>query len=552
MKNTMRDLANTCVNASGTIVKTGESSEKNRILEQVSLKKASENHKSRLVHMHDLEFYDSTYNCIGVRAVDLIREENVTFRGAIRRLNRGIIALTNVQAGGIGFLNFDTDMERYVSNETVEELAEEFRELFCDLNVFSRKGCEKAYVTFNFGLGHTENARKVAFALLEAYSMGDENGKPFVFPNLVFKMKNVINVNPDAPNYDLFLAALKLTSKRMVPTYFNCDSESNKGANPARIGIMGCRTRVVDNQYGENSGLNRGNIACVTMNLVQLAYQSVGNVELFFKKLSQTMDEAKDSLLHRYNSLLENGNFSEVYRMGVYKDSETRNPQMIFRNGTLSIGFIGLWDALSVIYQKEWHSIADMEPYLEEAYHIVNYMRTMTNAYAIKTGLNFSLLASAAEGVTGNFAKYDALHLGKGKQVADKGYYSNSFHVPVNVETDYIEKVQFEGRFHHLCNGGSITYVELDEIPDGNIEAVKEIVEYAYRNDCNYIGINFPLDNCQECDYVGKIQQKCPCCGSNNVRRLRRVSGYLAEVDRFVQGKKYELFDRRGHKNLGS
>ena len=161
--------------------------------------------------------------------------------------------------------------------------------------------------------------------------------------------------------------------------------------------------------------------------------------------------------------------------------------------------------------------------------------------------MNFSLLASAAEGVSGNFASYDMKHIGKGMYVSEKGYYSNSFHVPVDVEADYTEKIHFEGRFHHLCNGGSITYIELKEMPYGNQEAIKEIIEYAYMNDCNYIGINFPMDNCNECAFIGKISDRCPKCGSNNIRRLRRVSGYLAEVDRFVKGKKFELFDRLNH-----
>lgn len=360
-------------------------------------------------------------------------------------------------------------------------------------------------------------------------------------------MQSLINVNEGTQNHDVYLAALKSTSKRMVPTYFNCDSSSNKTADPTKIGIMGCRTRVVDNLYGEKSGLNRGNVACVTVNLVQIAYQSVGNMELFLNLLRQVMNDAKKSLIYRYNVMLENADFSEVYRMNIYKDSESKNARLIFRNGTLSIGFIGLWDALSVVYRKEWNSIEDMEGYLEEAFHVVNFMRTIVNSYVKETRLNFSLLASAAEGVTGNFAKYDLTHKGKGMAVAEKGYYTNSFHVPVNVKTDYIEKIRFEGKFHYLCNGGSITYIELEEMPDGNIEAVKEIVEYAYNNDCNYIGINFPLDNCCDCDYVGRILQKCPSCASRNVRRLRRVSGYLAEVDRFVQGKKFELMDRVNH-----
>ena len=546
-QNVQRNLANSNMNASAVIVKAGEDAEKKRILSSVVPEKARIAHETKLIHMHDLEYYDTTYNCLGVNVADLIGNMEVSFSMALRQISRAIISLTNIQSGGIGFLNFDTDMAFYVKEESVDELSDELRELYMDLNSFSRKGCEKAYVTFNFGLGCSDAARKVSFAMLKAYEMGDEYGKPFIFPNIVFKMQASINVSGESPNYDVFLAALKSTAKRMVPTYFNCDSSCNKMADSTQIGIMGCRTRVVDNLYGEKSGLKRGNVACVTINLVQIAYQSTGNIELFLDLLRKVMNDAKDSLIYRYNILLSKADFSYVYRMNIYKDSESKDASLTFRNGTLSIGFIGLWDALSVIYHKEWNCIEEMENYLDEAFHIVSFMRMIVNSYVKETKLNFSLLASAAEGVTGNFAEYDSIHMGKGMAVAEKGYYTNSFHVPVNVKTDYIEKIRFEGRFHHLCNGGSITYIELDEMPDGNIEAVREIVEYAYNNDCNYIGINFPLDNCCDCDYVGKILQQCPCCKSRNIRRLRRVSGYLAEVDQFVKGKKFELLDRIYH-----
>ena len=542
-----RDLANSSMNASGVIVKAGEEFEKGRILSEVVPEAYKKAHQQRLYHMHDLEFFTTTYNCIGVNVSDLLGAGAYTFRAAVRKLSREIVALTNMQSGGIGFLNFDADMSAYVGEESAQELAEEFRELFLDLNVYSRKGCEKAYVTFNFGLDESRKGRAVSLALLYAYGMGDGQGNPFIFPNLVFKLRQGSNVREGTANHDIYREALKSTARRMVPTYFNCDSLSNRGADPAKIGIMGCRTRVVDNLYGEKSGLQRGNIACVTLNLVQIAYGFAGDAEGFILRLKEVMDEAKESLVFRFQTLMEQADFSEVYRRRLYKDSEHGDAKLAFRNGTLAIGFIGLWDALSVIFGRRWSKVSDMEEYLDEAFHIILVMREKTDFYTKACGLNFSLLASAAEGVSGNFASYDALHEGKGMEAAEKGYYSNSFHVPVNVAADFIEKIQFEGRFHHLCNGGSITYVELDEMPEGNVEAVQEIVEYAYVNDCNYIGLNFPLDNCNSCGHIGRMGGCCPCCGSADIRRLRRVSGYLAEVDRFVTGKKFELLDRVGH-----
>lgn len=542
-----RELANLNMNAAGTIVKAGTNSEKERILQQIVPAQYAENHNHCLCHIHDLEYYDSTYNCIGVRAGDLIGTDPLSFKKAIRKLHRGIVQLTNMQSGGIGFLNFEDDMQEYVGGETQEELAEELHELFCDLNMFSRKGCEKAYVTFNYGLCTSENGRRVAKAMLSAYEKGDENGMPFTFPNLVFKMKADVNMSDDAPNYDIFVESLRLTSKRMVPTYFNCDSKANRFADASKIGIMGCRTHVVDNLYGKKSGLNRGNICCVTINLVQLAYDSVGDLQAFQKKIEREMEHARDLLIHRFKTVTDRGDFRELIQMQIYKDANSHNAETMLRNGTLSIGFIGLWDSISVVFREPWDSIETMKKYQDIAYHLVNFMRRTIEHYTVESGYNFSLLASAAEGVTGRFAEYDRKNHGRKFDIANKGYYTNSFHIPVDVQCSYMDKIDLEAPYHELCNGGSITYIELDEVPENNIEAMEEMVNYAYQKECNYFGINFSLDTCKDCGHLGKILGPCPKCGSTNITRLRRVSGYLAETDKFTNGKKSELLDRVSH-----
>ena len=219
----------------------------------------------------------------------------------------------------------------------------------------------------------------------------------------------------------------------------------------------------------------------------------------------------------------------------------------MLKTGTLSIGFIGVWDAISVLHNIDFAQIEEMTPYKEEAFAIIKKMRSIVDSYRKEDKLNFSLLASAAEGVSGTFAEYDLKNLGKDTAVCNKGYYTNSFHVPVFVEADYIQKIDFEAPYHALCNGGCITYVEMEEMPGNNVEATQEVVEYAYNSGCNYIGINFPLDNCNDCGYIGRIADKCPDCGSENIRRLRRVSGYLAEENRFTNGKRKEMKLRKAH-----
>lgn len=541
------DLANRCFNASGILVVEGQNYRKSHILNEVVPKLYAQKHKECTYHMHDLENYDVTYNCIGVRVEDLLGKKTRTLRNALRELNRKIVDLANCQSGGIGFINFDSDIKAYITNETDNDIREEFHEFFLDLNNFSRRGCENPYVTLNFGLDTIPIAQRVSLLLLDAFERGDEMGNPLIFPNLAFKLKSGVNVEEDTPNYCVYQRALQVTAKRMIPTYFNCDSPINKGVAATEIGIMGCRTRVVSNINGREGAKNRGNVACVTLNLVQMAYQAKGNRNVFYELLEENLQSAKEALLHRFDTLCQRGTFDAFYENGYYLNSEKHNAYEMLKNGTLSIGFVGLWDAIQTLYNKKFANAEDVNEYLEEGYKIIQHMNDFTENATLKEGLNFSVLASPAEGVTGRFAQYDSEHLGRNHFTSEKGFYTNSFHVPVDLPIHYREKIEIESRFHALCNGGSITYIELKEMPGRNIEAVQEIVEYAYQNGCNYIGINFPLDNCLNCNYIGRMVDECPICASKNIRRLRRVSGYLAEENSFTKGKKKEVKMRVSH-----
>lgn len=545
--NKMIELANRKGNVSGKVVDAGQDYRKRYVLESVIPEKYAKKHSMSTCHIHDLECYDIAYNCIGTSVEALIGKRERSFRGMLRALHRAIVDLTNNQSGGIGFIQFDSDAAAYVANESDEDIVEAFCEFFWDLNMNTRKGCEKPYVTFNLGLDTGAKGRRVSRLMLEAYEKGDEKGNPLIFPNLVFKMKRSVNVAESAPNHDLYLQALRVTSKRMVPTYFNCDSSSNKMFGADSIGIMGCRTRVANNINGQEGALNRGNVACVTLNLVQMAYLSNGDIRNFYSILDENLEDAKAVLLHRFHWLCEYGDLEDVYVKAYYLEAEKHDAYEMFKNGTLSIGFIGLWDAVSVLVGESFASASQLYAHYELAYEVIGRMRSFTDKATECEHLNFSLLASAAEGVTGSFAQYDGANLGRDYEVCKKGFYTNSFHVPVEIKTNYKDKIDLEGCFHHLCNGGSITYIELNEMPGLNVEAVKEIIEYAYEKDCNYIGINFPMDNCVKCGYIGRITESCPCCKSTEVKRLRRVSGYLSEEQSFTAGKRKELSCRTSH-----
>lgn len=543
----VRDLANCNDSAVSRIVCLGAAVKKQQLAESIPTG-LLDFHKSCRLHIHDFEFYDSTYNCIGVNPSELMKdEEPQRFSAACNALFRGIIALTNQQSGGIGLIDFDRDMAQYVGDETDADLEEALYQLLLNLNTFVRKGSERAYVTLNFGLSVSREGRRVIKALLAAFSR-----RQFIFPNLVWKIKSGINRHEGDPNYDLFSLACQVTSQHMNPTYFNADTSFNQKADPHEIGIMGCRTRVADNRFGKMSARNRGNVAAVTINPVQMALEAEGDRRRFDGLLKETMDAARQILLHRFRTLAENGDFRHVRRYGLYLGAEKKKTEEMLKNGTFSIGFIGLWDALKMLHGVENWTPQSLRDYSPEALGMVAGMRRRVDSYGEETGLNFSLLASSAEGVSGRFPRYDGAHYRNAADVRTRGHYTNSFHIPVETQVTCFEKLELEGPFHSLCNGGHISYVELAESPFGNPEAIAQLVEFACNCDVGYFGINFPLDICRVCGRQGTFASRC-VCGSSDIQRLRRVSGYLADVDTFTEGKNNELRLRRQHvfgKNL--
>ena len=551
MKENLQRIENANVrnNASGVVCARGQKEIKSDVLSGVVSETAAKMHNECAIHIHDLEFYEITYNCIGLSVYDMVKDKSLCFDRMLRKLYRGIVDLSNRQSGGIGFIDFDSEAASFIKSESDEELTASFREWFCDLNMPSRKGCEAPYVTLNIGLCTSENGRRIISSILDAFLAGDENGRPFVFPNIVFKLKKGINYSENDGNHDLLVKAFGVTARRMIPTYYNTDSSYNVSFDAHSIGIMGCRTRVASNINGEAGALNRGNIANITINLPQLAYKAE-KIDDFYSELDCVLEITKDLLIHRYETVIEKINLAwlaeKKYYMGHEGYSSSGNNMDMMKNGTLAIGFIGLWDAIGIMH-GHIDSVEDIEAHYNEGYEIIKHMRQFTDRVTEETGLNFSVLATAAEGTTGRFAKHDELHCGKGYEECQKGYYTNSFHVPVELMTPYWKKTEIEGAFHSLCNGGAITYMEFEEMPYRNVLAVKMAVEKAYEEDCGYIGINFPLDVCSDCGYTGRIMDHCPECDSKEIKRFRRVSGYLAEEMSFADGKKAEMKRRRGH-----
>lgn len=476
------DLTNCAENASAVILDIGSQQKKAELMKIIPTDLYND-HQKGIIHIHDMEFYDVTYNCIGIKVSDYAKNAE-DLREALDMLFCGIVELTNRQSGGIGIMSFDDGIAEYVKNEDDNTLQRELRCFIRNLNLTVRKGCEKAYVTLNFGLSTSEKGKRVALALIAAYSSGT-----YVFPNLVFTLKKGVNSCKGDVNYHIFEKACETTALCMNPTYLNLDAEFNSDLVPGEFGIMGCRSRIANNRFNRSGSLHRGNIAAVSINLVYITLESGNSLDEFISLLDSVMYRAKSLLLHRFDTLAESGGFEHLIKDHIYLDSDSNDIKLVLRNGTLSIGFIGLWESFCIMHnlsrlcvQGSANKITIPEDipakFKEEGLRIVRHIRQMTDLFSNETDLNFSLLGSSGEGISGFFPAKDKKNF-PDTIIKDLEYYTNSFHVPVYAGISCFDKIDIEAPFHALCNGGHISYIELSEAPLGNTEAVLDVVSYA-------------------------------------------------------------------------
>lgn len=507
-------------------------------------------HRTGAFHIHDLDGWNLVNNCSTPRPESVLHPQELrmtTPGGRIAELfeqfKEMICTVGHRQTGGIGSGNFDREMAEALTAAGVDPTEENARTFGEQTTLFFtwlstqrlRYARENFYVTLNFGLDTTPWGRIVTHESIAAFAALPVD---YTRPNLVFKVKGDINGRKGAPNYDLFLEACACTAKKMVPTYLLMDAEPNRACDPFMINIMGCRTRVYANRNGELGSIGRGNIAALSLNLPRIALETKDEAS-FLKLLSRRMEAAKRVLLLRTKALVKSSFAAEMAASGVWAAHDVAD---MCRQGTLSIGFIGLAETVDVLGGGR----IERDPKARElARRILAAMRTTTDAFAEETGYNFSLLASAGEGISGRFPKLDAVRFPEAA-CWKKGYYTNSFHVPVDSGVSVFEKLACEGPFHQYANGGSISYVELREAPMGNAEAIADIVLDATAQGVSYLGVNYPLDICRDCGTRGTFDD-CPHCGSKSIKRIRRVSGYLETLDEFSVGKKAEEANRRAN-----
>ena len=398
----------------------------------------------------------------------------------------------------------------------------------------SRAGAQVPFSSINFGTDTSPEGRMVIKNFLLATDAGLGNGETPIFPISIFKLKTGVSYEKDDPNYDLFQLACKVSAKRLFPNFSFLDSSFNKpmlkGNDPKyEVGYMGCRTRVIANVVDPEKAVTpgRGNLSFTTINLVRLGLKhgivlgerDKADMKAFYEEFDELLDLCKGQLLQRFQIQCSKNvnNFKFLLGSHVWIDSEKLEPgdkiRKVLKHGTLSIGFIGLAECLKALI-GEHHGESDKAQKL--GLEIITHMRKKIDEFAEEEKLNFTCLATPAEGLSGRFTGIDRSIYGKIKGITDREYYTNSFHVPVYYHTSIQHKMDIEGKYHKLTNAGHISYIEIDGDTANNVDAFEKIIRIMHDADIGYGAVNHPVDRDPVCGYVGVIGDKCPRCGRKN------------------------------------
>lgn len=599
LKETHRENANVSNSPSAKMLQISEAASRDFYLKRVLKSEQGQAHMEGRIHIHDLSWYGKSLTCLQIPLGRLLNNGFNTGNGYIRKPKsiRTAAALAciilqsnqNEHHGGQSFAFFDRDLAPFVEaefnrqrkilrrnffellpmaqsfdknavDERINRLAYEKtkEETFQAMEAFiyncnsmhSRAGAQVPFSSIALGTDTTFGDRMITEQFLRAYEKGLGNGEQPIFPNVGFKIKTGINFNPRDRNYHLFRLAMYVASKRLFPAFINLDASFNAKYQD-EVAYMGCRTRVIANVGGAEVTDGRGNLSFTTINLPKIGIEAKGDWKKFYKILDETVDLTISQLLHRYDiqKNLKVCDFPFLFGEELYLGSEdlksTDKIESSIKNGTLSMGFIGLAEALTAMLGKH-HGESVMAQ--NRGIKIISYLRKRMDEATNEYGLNFTLLATPAEGLSGKFVKIDREKYGTIPGVTDKEWYTNSYHVPVDYNIYLFDKIQIEAPYHELCNAGHISYVELPSSLENNLGAYEQIVREMH--DCNmgYFAVNFPIDFCNTCNFSGIIQEeRCSACGSVSIKRIRRITGYLSTVERFNSAKRQEEQSRVIH-----
>jgi ribonucleoside-triphosphate reductase len=460
------------------------------------------------------------------------------------------------------------DLKQLAINQTVNRVHQAMEAFVHNMNtIHSRAGNQVVFSSINFGTDTSAEGRCIIREILHATYEGVGNGSTAIFPISIMKLKDGVNKKPTDPNYDLYQLSLKVTAKRFFPNFLNLDTTFNKdddwkADDPRRfeheVATMGCRTRVYENRHGKKTSIARGNLSFTTMNLPGLALSVMDiedkdqRIKAFFGKLEELIGITGRQLIDRYKFQCEAmASQFPLLMGGMWLDSDKLKPTdkvaPVLKHGTLGVGFIGLAECLIALIGKH-HGESDEAQQL--GLEIVRFIKKNVDELSDKYGLNFSVLATPAEGLSGKFTKKDKAKYGVVKGVTDKDYYTNSNHVPVYYHCSAKHKAEVEGPYHELTRGGHIFYVELDGDATHNVEAIDDIVKLMDKYNIGYASVNHNRNRCMDCGHEDAVvgETKCPVCGSTNLDTIQRITGYLVgTTSRWNSGKLAELKDRVTH-----
>lgn len=431
--------------------------------------------------------------------------------------------------------------EKTALRETDKATYQAMEALVHNLNTMnSRAGAQVPFSSLNYGTDTSAEGRMAIRNLLKATEAGMGDGETPIFPVQIFKVKEGVNYNEEDPNYDLFKLAMKCSAKRLFPNFSFLDAPFNlqyykPGDYNSEVAYMGCRTRVMGNNHDPEREITcgRGNLSFTSINLPRLGIEAHGDIQKFYELLDERMALAEEQLLHRFKIQCSRKAYNYPFLMGqgVWIDSENLNRDdsvaEVLKHGTLSIGFIGLAETLKALTGKHH---GESEESWKLGHEIISYMRSVLDKKAEETGLNWSLLATPAEGLSGRFLRIDRQKYGIIEGVTDRDYYTNSFHVPVYYGISAYQKIQKEAPFHALTNAGHISYVELDGDVCKNIDAFESVIRCMKEAGIGYGSVNHPVDRDPVCGYNGIIGDVCPRCG--------RRAGEGVPVEKLIELKK--------------
>ena len=461
-------------------------------------------------------------------------------------------------------------IKQHAINKTVGRVHQAMEAFIHNMNtIHSRGGNQVVFSSINYGTDTSAEGRCVIREILKSTYEGVGNGETAIFPIQIWKKKRGISYLPTDRNYDLYQYACKVTARRFFPNFINLDAPFNQNENwkaddPERFkwecATMGCRTRVFENRFGPKTSIGRGNLSFSTINIVKLAIECMGieneeeRIDAFFAKLDNMLQITAQQLHDRFE--FQKTAFAKQFPLlmkGLWLGSENLKPNdtiaSVINQGTLGIGFIGLAECLVALVGKHH---GESEKAQKLGLKIVSYMRDRANEYSEQYQHNYSILGTPAEGLSGRFTKNDRKKFGSLPGITDREYYTNSNHVPVYYHCTALHKAQVEAPYHDLTRGGHIFYVEIDGDATHNPEAVMRIVDLMDKYNIGYGSVNHTRNRCMDCGYenADKHLEVCPKCGSTNIDRLQRITGYLVgTTDRWNKAKLSELNDRVIHDN---